>query len=73
MKDICAHAVAEANSGNGRFCRNLVENAILGYAVRVYGTEETAANKDMVLTSDDFPAPHIGEAARKANPFGFRI
>ncbi len=73
VKDICEHAVAKENSGNGRFCRNLVENAILGYAVRVYRSEETAANKDMVLTSDDFPTPHIGEAARKANPFGFRI
>ena len=34
---ICESALEYSESGNGRFCRNLVENAILEFAERVYG------------------------------------
>lgn len=34
---ICESALEYSENGNGRFCRNLVENAILEFAERVYG------------------------------------
>lgn len=56
---ICSEAVGRPDSGNGRFCRNLVENAVLGYAARVYGDDEEAVcdDVDYMLTAEDFTAP----------------
>ena len=39
---ICEAAAGDSDMGNGRFSRNLIENAILGFASRVYGTKESA-------------------------------
>ena len=52
---------------NGRFCRNLVENAVLEYASRVYGNGADSPVNDFVLTAEDFrlnrtaktPAPPV--------------
>ncbi len=52
------------NMGNGRFCRNLVENAVLSYALRAFGdggeqvgNDEEQAMDDFVLEPEDFCLP----------------
>ena len=78
---LCKEAKQRSDTGNGRFCRNLVENAILSYAARVYGegTESLeGAEKDFTLVDEDFLLPDniqaIPEAqeAKKTVPIGFR-
>lgn len=54
---VCQKAMAHSEIGNGRFCRNLAENAILNYALRVYGNEDNLAKKDYTLYPDDFRIP----------------
>ena len=70
---ICESASGEANAGNGRFCRNLVENAVLGYAARVYGNSEETSNRDFVLTDSDFSDSAAFQNVRKQIPMGFRL
>lgn len=55
IADLCERA----EGGNGRFCRNLAERAILSYAARVYADDETASQtqKDFILRPEDFDAP----------------
>lgn len=57
---ICKGAVCSPESGNGRFCRNLVENAILNYALRLYGEGATDGEKDFILTAADFAGSDSG-------------
>ena len=66
---LCAAAVERGGAGNGRFCRNLVERAILEYASRVYGEKEDTA--DYILRAEDFSDPGIGEAAAPKRQIGF--
>ena len=67
---ICASA-HRPDSGNGRFCRNLVESAIINYASRVYGDGEAPADKDFVLREEDFTAPETPQKPKKATRIGF--
>ena len=78
---LCGEAKQRSDAGNGRFCRNLVENAILGYALRVYGEGTEAADgaeKDFILAEEDFSLPDNMQAiperqeAKKSAPIGFR-
>ena len=78
---LCGEAKQRSDTGNGRFCRNLVENAILGYALRVYGEGTEAADgaeKDFILAEEDFSLPDNMQAiperqeAKKTAPIGFR-
>ena len=78
---LCGEAKHRSDAGNGRFCRNLVENAILGYALRVYGEGAEAADgavKDFTLVEEDFSLPDNMQAiperqeAKKTAPIGFR-
>lgn len=78
---LCEEAKQYSDRGNGRFCRNLVENAILSYALRVYGEGAEAADgaeKDFTLAEEDFSLPdnmqNVPEAqeAKKSAPIGFR-
>lgn len=78
---LCGEAKHRSDAGNGRFCRNLVENAILGYALRVYGEGTEAADgaeKDFTLVEEDFSLPDNmqaipeRQAAKKSAPIGFR-
>ena len=39
IQDFCETAGQDKLAGNGRFCRNLTESAILNYAARVYGDD----------------------------------
>ena len=54
---ICADAALNAKAGNGRFCRNLVESAILRYAETRYGEDAGCAEPDFILESEHFIAP----------------
>ena len=36
-------------AGNGRYCRNLIENAILSFALRKYGTGDESVNSSLEL------------------------
>ena len=69
---ICEVATHHTDMGNGRFCRNLVESAILNYASRVYGNDDANKDKDFVLTDIDFAIPGIFQKTKKDVPIGFR-
>ena len=71
VASVCAAAVHDPDMGNGRFCRNLVESAILSYASRVYGNDDASFDKDFVLTDADFVFPGILREAKKTAPIGF--
>lgn len=68
---IFEEARKNAESGNGRFCRNLVENAVLSYAERVYGAESSRPENDFVLREEDFASRKV-KKEEKDRPFGFR-
>lgn len=53
IKDICFEAAGQPNVGNGRFCRNLLENALISYASRVYENDD-ASCRNQTLISEDF-------------------
>lgn len=67
---ICNGAAGNPAVGNGRFCRNLIENAILGYASRLYGDEAENVDADYTLTEEDLVAANT--VPQKASlPIGF--
>lgn len=57
LDELLSKAAGVPELGNGRFVRNLVENAVLNYAARVYGDGNMPSEDNMVLTSDDFSIP----------------
>ena len=69
MMDLCREAMAHQEAGNGRFCRNLIENAILEYAARVYG-EDGSEKKDLILIDRDFSFSETFQD-KEAAPIGF--
>ena len=70
---VCEGAAGVSECGNGRFCRNLVENAILNYADRIYGRDlkTTEINCDFVLTEADFTVPVMGISDTARRTIGF--
>lgn len=68
--DCCELAVEQSELGNGRFCRNMVENAILNYANRVYGEE--VIDNDYVLREADFMETANQIDIKEHNAIGFR-
>ena len=71
VRNICESVSGIEDSGNGRFCRNLVENAILNYAMRVYG-EEGESGKDFTFAASDFEVLETNKKEEKARiPLGF--
>lgn len=54
---VCQIAAGHPENGNGRFCRNLAENAILNYASRVYGSEDSSVEKVYTLYPCDLKIP----------------
>ena len=74
MRDAFHIAARQPQLGNGRFCRNLIENAVLNYALRVYSGEDGAEDKDFVLTAADFTFPEVlHDTVKQTLPIGFRI
>ena len=72
VNTICAEATSQPQFGNGRFCRNLVENAILNFASRNFSSESaTAMPEAMDLIPDDFAMPSLPKKAKPAKKFGF--
>lgn len=71
IREICSSFMKDKGFGNGRFCRNLVENALLSYAERFYGGEccKEAGTKFM-LSGKDFIAPE-GKENRRERRIGF--
>ena len=66
---LCEEARAKEDSGNGRFCRNLVDNAILGYAARVFAIGKENPKPDFVLQEEDFtlPSAQLDPSSAKKN------
>ncbi|MBQ6569280.1 MAG: AAA family ATPase [Clostridia bacterium] len=68
---ICGECQENTASGNGRFCRNLVEKAILNYAFRKYGTPDSNPERDLKLIADDFTFQKESPAKKERTPIGF--
>ena len=73
LASICESSSGSTDAGNGRFCRNLIEGAILNYASRVYGNEVVSGRKDYTLIEDDFSVPDTFSSSETKAPIGFRI
>lgn len=71
IASICDAAGRSAEAGNGRFCRNLVESAILGYASRVFGESKAPEEPDFILIADDFTVPQAPKETKKNARIGF--
>lgn len=63
LMDICAEVAFRPELGNGRFCRNLIENAVLNYALRIYGEGENGPANDYLLRKEDFISPAKGSVS----------
>lgn len=72
VRKICGEAAKRSEEGNGRFCRNLVENAVLGYALRVYGNDGEAGDEAFSLAASDFTLPEVVQNTKKGVSIGFR-
>ena len=69
---ICRGAQGGEETGNGRFCRNLAENAILCYAARACGDMNAFPVGERILTEKDFTATWVQQTARPRTVIGFR-
>ena len=69
IKEICESSTGNIENGNGRFCRNLVEKAVLNFALRNYGGDEAAENTEYILKKEDFN--DITVFNRKKTAIGF--
>lgn len=72
VRKICAEAAGCPGAGNGRFCRNLVESAVLSYALRVYGNGAEADGRELALEAQDFALPDMVPTEKKSVSIGFR-
>lgn len=70
---ILESAAGKAECGNGRFCRNVVEKAILEYAYRIYGEQSKDTPATFELTDSDFAVSGTADLIKKKNPIGFSI
>ena len=50
IKAICSEAADDPNAGNRRFCRNLLEDAIISYATRVYDADDSSGRNQVNYT-----------------------
>ena len=69
--DICSGAAGNPDAGNGRFCRNLAESAVLSYAERIFGQEESTDGCDFALIGADFSLPSALREVRQSRTIGF--
>lgn len=71
---ICTNSnIGNTNAGNGRFCRNLLENAILNYAQRVYGSGDKKYDVELMLIEEDFNKPKVIQKVKPTVPIGFYV
>lgn len=71
IKEICASSAQNVENGNGRFCRNLVERAVLNFALRNYGGDEVDADIEYILKREDFCDVNVFE--EKKSTIGFQV
>ena len=67
---LCNTAVKNPENGNGRFCRNLIENAVLEYALRIYGNGNNCTGSSFTLCPEDFSLP-VSLTEPEKLPIGF--
>ena len=70
IKEICGGACGNITLGNGRFCRNLVEDALLNYASRTYGNGCEEMDGGFLLSDEDFSVDSGNDEQRMAYGFG---
>lgn len=74
LHSICQSALGRPEVGNGRLSRNLVEEAVLNYALRVYGAEDQVVNRNFELIEEDFTLSEVlKEVEDLRHPIGFRV
>ncbi|MBO4680648.1 MAG: AAA family ATPase [Clostridiales bacterium] len=72
--DICGKASETPEFGNGRFCRNLVENAILNFAYRNFNSAKTEdVSIAFELSPEDFAVPAGIATPIPKKVFGFSV
>lgn len=71
IKEICSSSAKNLENGNGRFCRNLVERAVLNFALRNYGGDEVDADIEYILKKEDFCDVTVFE--EKKSTIGFQV
>ena len=71
IKEICASSTRNIENGNGRFCRNLVERAVLNFALRNYGGDEVDTDIEYILKKEDFCDVTVFE--EKKSTIGFQV
>ena len=73
--DICKGVSGSPAAGNGRFSRNLVESAVLNYAVRIYGADNADSRmpQEHILTENDFSLPEGFSEEKTTRPIGFCV
>ena len=76
IADICSEMSEDTKAGNGRLCRNLVEDGILNYAERCYGAgsgDNDSKVEEYVLTEADFCLPkNLMQEERRHKVMGFK-
>ena len=72
VMQLCRAAAADPDAGNGRFSRNLAENAVMNYALRVCGdgTSAAAEGGERILCPEDIALPAVPVKKQK-HPLGF--
>ena len=73
VTSMCRVAEGNPEAGNGRFCRNLVEEAILEYALRNYDGTNQPASIDFLLKAEDFSIPYNIKKVHKTQQIGFVV
>lgn len=73
VRTFCEAAEGNSEAGNGRFCRNLVEHAVLNYAQRVFGKDEVPDEVELSLAPEDFTEPEVLRKGEKDKKIGFQL
>ena len=73
VRSLCMAATQRPDTGNGRYCRNLIEDAILNYALRIYGNDAESSNANFALSGEDFPSPKANQSEREERTIGFAV
>ena len=76
VRAFCSQAAKNPAAGNGRFSRNLIENALINYASRVYCKNDgnlSAETPKLILKPADIMLPSGIKSETEKRPIGFRI
>ena len=68
---LCSGVAGKPESGNGRFCRNLVENALIDFAAGAFGTDCTGDIPECVLHAGNFSLPQNMKKPVPPKRYGF--